>query len=30
MLASFGAENWPCFVRDPAPWDRVGVPLSGQ
>jgi hypothetical protein len=26
--ASFGARAWPCFVTDPSPWDRVGVPIS--
>ena len=27
-VASFGAQAWPCFVKDPSPWDRVGVPRS--
>ncbi|HTM03805.1 MAG TPA: hypothetical protein VL173_09895 [Vicinamibacterales bacterium] len=27
-IASFGRQAWPCFVRDPSPWDRVGVPAS--
>jgi hypothetical protein len=27
-VASFGAQAWPCFVQDPSPWSRVGVPLS--
>ena len=27
-VASFGAQAWPCFVKDPSPWDRVGVPIS--
>ena len=26
VLASFGAAEWPCFLRDPSPWARVGVP----
>ena len=29
-VASFGAQAWPCFVSDPSPWDRVGVPISSQ
>ena len=27
VLAGFGAQSWPCFVRDPSPWSRVGVPV---
>jgi hypothetical protein len=23
-LRGFGAQNWPCFVRDRSPWERVG------
>jgi hypothetical protein len=26
VLASFGSQGWPCFVRDPSPWSRVGAP----
>jgi hypothetical protein len=26
-VASFGARAWPCFVEDPSPWVRVGVPI---
>jgi hypothetical protein len=26
-VASFGARVWPCFVEDPSPWVRVGVPI---
>jgi hypothetical protein len=29
-VASFGAQAWPCFVKDPSPWVRVGVPISSQ
>jgi hypothetical protein len=24
-VASFGAQGWPCFVKDASPWVRVGV-----
>lgn len=27
-VTTFGAEGWPCFVTDTAPWSRVGVPGS--
>ena len=27
-LGRFGPQGWPCFVRDPSPWDRVGVPAD--
>jgi len=27
-VASFGTRGWPCFVADPSPWVRVGVPIS--
>jgi hypothetical protein len=30
VVASFGAQAWPCFVKDPSPWVRVGVPISSQ
>jgi hypothetical protein len=23
-LRGFGAQNWPCFIRDRSPWERVG------
>jgi hypothetical protein len=23
-LRGFGAQNWPCFVREQSPWERVG------
>lgn len=26
-LAEFGSQRWPCFVGDPSPWFRVGVPI---
>jgi hypothetical protein len=26
-LSSFGVRGWPCFVTDPSPWIRVGVPI---
>ncbi len=29
-VATFGAQGWPCFVKDPSPWVRVGVPLSSH
>jgi hypothetical protein len=25
VLRAFGPENWPCFVREPSAWSRVGV-----
>ena len=24
VLRGFGPEKWPCFVREPSPWSRVG------
>ena len=27
-VARFGTQGWPCFVADPSPWVRVGVPAS--
>jgi hypothetical protein len=30
QVASFGAQAWPCFVQDPSPWVRVGVPISPE
>ena len=27
-VGSFGTRGWPCFVKDPSPWVRVGVPIS--
>jgi len=29
-VASFGAQAWPCFVKEPSQWSRVGVPISAQ
>lgn len=29
-VSSFGARGWPCFVQDPSPWVRVGVPVASQ
>jgi hypothetical protein len=26
VLRGFGPQNWPCFVREPSPWSRVGTP----
>jgi len=26
VLRGFGPQNWPCFVREPSPWSRVGKP----
>jgi hypothetical protein len=26
VLRGFGPDNWPCFVREPSPWSRVGKP----
>ena len=23
-LRGFGAQNWPCFVQEHSPWERVG------
>jgi hypothetical protein len=28
VLTDFGSERWPCFVQDPSPWFRVGVPIA--
>ena len=29
-LTSFGPQEWPCFVQDPSPWVRVGIPLPAE
>jgi hypothetical protein len=30
VLASFGAQGWPCFVQTSSLWSRVGVPVETQ
>jgi len=27
-VSTFGPQGWPCFVADPSPWPRVGVPAT--
>jgi hypothetical protein len=29
-LAEFGSQKWPCFMNDPSPWFRVGVPIGAH
>jgi hypothetical protein len=28
VLTDFGSQKWPCFVQDPSPWSRVGIPAT--